>query len=341
VVQLRETDLADFLKRKRARASGILLYGNDEAAVGVALRHVMVAFTDGEEALRLEASQLRSDPAMLDDAFRAMSLLGDRRLIVVTDVDDSHLAAIAPVVEATSPGNFVALTAGSLKKDSKLRLAVERSALFHAVPLYAETGGAVVQRVEALFRHLGLAPEEDAVERFIALCGEDRSVLANEADKLALYCYPSTQVSVQDVEAACGDQASFEADQLITVVLDGDLEAVDRMFTSLTQTGDAKSSLIMVQMHLARLESVAAAMARGSDLVSACRTARPPIFDKQQAAAGRHLRAFSGDDLGRAQTAVQAAMLQARQMPDLGDAITGRCLLSLARMARQLRAKAA
>jgi DNA polymerase III subunit delta len=92
---------------------------------------------------------------------------------------------------------------------------------------------------------------------------------------------------------------------------------------------------------LARLEAVSAAMARGLDLSSACRAARPPIFDKQQAAAGRQLRVLSGDDLGKAQVAVQAAILQSRQMADLGDAITARCLLSLARMARQARAKAA
>ena len=139
----------------------------------------------------------------------------------------------------------------------------------------------------------------------------------------------------------CGDQAEFESDSLIAAVLDGDPDLADRMFSSMSVSGDSKSVLIMMQMHLARLESVSAAMARGADFSSACRAAKPPIFDKQQVSAGRHLRVFSGDDLGKAQAAVQHAILQSRQLGDLGDAVTGRCLLSMARMARQLRIKSA
>jgi hypothetical protein len=40
------------------------------------------------------------------------------------------------------------------------------------------------------------------------------------------------------------------------------------------------------------------------------------------------------------QVSVQQAILQSRQMADLGEAITGRCVLSVARLARQLRARA-
>ena len=98
----------------------------------------------------------------------------------------------------------------------------------------------------------------------------------------------------------------------------------------MVQSGDAKSVLIMMQMYLARLENVSAGL-----------SAKPPFFGAQQAASARQLRLLSGDDLGRMQVAVQQAILQSRQMADLGDAITGRCLLSLARMVRQSRARAA
>jgi DNA polymerase III subunit delta len=295
----------------------------------------------GEEPLRLDASMLRNDPALLDDAFRSMSLLGDRRLVIVSDVDEAHLTHLQPLLDDSVIGNFVVLVSDSLKKGSKLRAAVEQSQLFSVVAFYEEMGAALVARARGLVQQQSLSFQEGAAERFVDLCGTDRSVLVGEADKLALYCHPAKTITLEDVEAVCGDQAEYEADQLIQAVLDGDVDRADRIYASMLLSGDGKSVLIMLQMHLARLEAVSAALARGGDFASACRAAKPPIFDKQQAAAQRHTRAFSGDELGRAQAAVQHAMLQSRQMADLGDAITGRCLLSLARMARKLRARAA
>lgn len=337
---LREQDLADYLKRKSSVQNGLLLYGNDAAAVSTALRQVVVAFSGGEEALRLDVAALRADPALLDDAFRSLSLLGDRRLIVIDGVGEQQLSLVQSVLTAPSLGNFVVLVADSLKRDSKLKAAVEAAPLFSTVSFYEETGGALVQRAESILRQRGMTFEGGAAERFVDLCGGDRTVVMAEAEKLSLYCWPSKSISIDDVEAACGDQAEFEADALIQTMLDGDLEGADRIFTSMRDTGDSKSILIMVQMHLARLEQVSAAVAKGVDMSSACRAARPPFFDKQQAAAGRHIRIFSGDELGRVQVSVQQAILQARQMADLGDAVTGRCVLSVARLARQLRARA-
>jgi DNA polymerase III subunit delta len=338
---LREADLADFLKKKSAKASGLMLFGNDASAISAATRQVIVAMAGDEEPQRLDASQLKNDPAILDDAFRSMSLLGDRRLVILADVEETHLSVLQPLLEERVIGNFVVLVSDSLKKGSKLRSAVEQSQLFSAVGFYEEAGAALVTRARALMQQRGLAFAESAAERFVDLCGTDRAVLAGEAEKLSLYCHPATTITQDDVEAVCGDQAEYEADQLIQAVLDGDVERADRIYASMLLSGDGKSVLIMLQMHLARLEAVSAALSRGGDFASACRAARPPIFEKQQPAAQRHIRAFSGDDLGRAQVAVQHAILQSRQMADLGDAITGRCLLSLARMARQLRARAA
>jgi DNA polymerase III subunit delta len=339
---LRENDLADFLKKKSAGFNGLLFYGNDDAAISTALRQVVASMSAGEEPLRMEMSALRNDPACLDDAFRSLSLLGDRRLIVLSGVEENHLAAVQSVLSERALGNFVVMVAGALKKGSKFRDMADANPVFASVGFYEETGmGVLVMRAQMIVKQHGMNFAEGAAERFVALCGGDRSVLLNEAEKLALYCHPEKLITREDVDAICGDQAEFESDALLQAVFDGEVETADRIFASMTLSGDAKSVLIMAQMYLARLEAVSAAMARGLDLSSACRAARPPIFDKQQAAAGRQLRVLSGDDLGRAQVAVQFAILQSRQMADLGDAITARCLLSLARMARQARAKAA
>jgi DNA polymerase III subunit delta len=338
---LREADLATFLKLKSTASCGLLLFGNDDAAIQAALRQVMNAMTSDEEALRLDATSLRNDPARLDDAFRAMSLLGGRRLVIVSDIDENSLTHLTSVLDAKTPGNFVVLVAGSLKKDSKLKARAETSPLWGVVGLYEEGASQLEIRVQTKLKQLGLTCDPEAAARIVGLGGTDRGILESECEKLALFVYPEKHVSTAHVEASCGDQASYESDALCNAVLDGDADAADRIFASMQVSGDAKSVLIMLQFYLTRLETVSAALARGSDVMSACRMAKPPFFGAQQSTASRLVKTLSGDDLARAQSSVQQAMLHARQMGDLGDAITSRCLLSLARMSRHVRNRAA
>jgi DNA polymerase III subunit delta len=338
---LREPDLADFLKRKAAKFNGLLLFGNDDGAISAAARQVIASFSGGEEPLKLDASAIVSDPGLLSDAFLSMSLLGDRRLIIVNGVSDNHVSHVQSVVNSQALGNFVLFIAESLKKGSKLRDIIEASTLMTSISFYAEGEAALIVRTQTLMRERGATFEEGAAERFVELLGSDRSVLMGEVEKLSLFVHPATSISISDVENICGDQASFEADNVISSLMEGNLDETDRIYTSMLLSGDNKSVLIMVQMYLSRLENVSAAVARGADAMSACRSAKPPFFDKQQQAVLRYIRFLSGDDLGRMQTSVQQAILQSRQNADLGDAITGRCLLSLARMTRQLRARAA
>jgi DNA polymerase III subunit delta len=335
VAVLRDADVSSFLKSRLGGVNGLLLFGNDDSAIDLTSRRVKSAFMQGEEPLHLSLSELRNDAALLDDAFRAMSLLGDRRLIVLEGVDDSHLAFLSPVIASASIGNFVLLLAGSLKKDSKLRSAVEASHLFAMLPLYEDASeGAAILRVQTLAKEAGIAFGADAVERLVELCGTDRSVLANEVEKLALYCWPAKSVELADVEEASGDKAGFDWDLLTQYVFDGDMNATDRMFASVVAAGEGRTTLIMLQLYLGRMEAISASVAGGLPLANALRAARPPIFGRQLSAMERHMKTLGGEGLQRAQSTVQSAVLASRQNSDLSDAITGRCLLSLARMAR-------
>jgi DNA polymerase-3 subunit delta len=339
MVALRDSELEPFLKKRAATMNGLLFYGSDDAAVNAALRMTIRQMAGDEEPLRLDASALKSDAGVLDDAMRAMSLLGDRRLIVLTGLDENHLDRVQSVLDLSSINNFVVMAAGALRKASKFRAAVESSRLFGSVGFYQESQSALQQRVETMFRTAQLTFEQGCVERFVELVGTGRSVYAPEFEKLTLYCGDTQHVTIEMLETVCGDQAEFETDRLFEVMFDGDVQSADRIFASMIETGDAKSVLVMLQMYLARLQQVSAAVARGADISSALRNARPPVFDKQQAVASRQLKTFSGDDFEQMQTTVQAAMLQSRQVGDLSHAIVGRCVLSLVRSARQARAR--
>jgi DNA polymerase III subunit delta len=331
-----DSELLNYVSRKHSNLNGVLLFGTEEANIATAARQVMSALKLEDEPQRFVSSALRNDPGALDDAFRAMSLLGGRQAILVDGCEETHASWLAPIVQSQTLGNFVVLLAGSLNKSSKLRAAATESQRFAATGFYEESAESLLIRIRNTASARGLSFAEGAAERFAALCGTDRGIVDMELEKLCTYVLPAKEITVDDVEASCGDQASFDFDKLTNAVMEGRLVEADRIFDTLRADGEWKQSLIMLQMHLTRLEQVRAAIDRGDDMEKAFRAAKPPVFFGAQKAIARQVKSFGLADIVRAQVQVQQAILQSRQFGDLAETLTGRVLLSLARTARQL-----
>jgi DNA polymerase III subunit delta len=336
---LREDEFESFIKRKSAAMNGVLIHGADSSAVNalgqLALRGIVGAGDLSFATVRMDASSLKENPSRLDDEYRSLSLLGERRVILLDGVDDSHLKVMNSVLASDSLGNFIVLMADALGKSSKLRTAIEESATFASLAIYEEDVTALAARVRKLLSADSLKWGTNAEELFFALVGSDRSAVIQEAAKLALYCIGQGQITEADVEAVCGDTAAFGADELIDAVLTGDLEATDRMGSSLdSDSAGTRGIFSVLLLHLTRLQALRMDMERGMNAETAVRNAKPVIFFKRRNAFAAQLRNFDLQDLITMQQSVSAAMFQTRKMPDLFEAIVSRTLLSLARSAR-------
>ena len=126
---LRPEEFDSFLKRKVSTMNGVLIHGSDPATIAALSKQASRAVMGADEGLsgilRFEMSSLKEDPSRLLDEFYALSLLGDRRVLLIDDADESALKFLAPVISRTAVANFIILTADSLSKSSKLRAACE------------------------------------------------------------------------------------------------------------------------------------------------------------------------------------------------------------------------
>jgi DNA polymerase III subunit delta len=339
VAILREEEFENFVKRRSAAMNGILIHGDDSAAVSAMGQQAVRAIVGSGDAsfatVRLDSSALKDNPSRLDDEFRSLSLLGERRIILLDGAEDSHLKFLNSVIATNEIGNFIVLMTGALSKTSKLRAAIEATEKFASLALYEEDVAALAIRIKKILTIESLSWGEDAEDQFFATVGYDRSTSAQEARKLCLYCLGQTEISSADVEAVCGDTAAFGADELIDAVLAGDLEKADRHFSNLdSELGGSRTILQMLILHLTRLQNLRSDMERGLSADLAVRNAKPMIFFKRRNAVATQLRQFSVDMLVDLQQTLAAAIFQSRKSADLFDAITNRTLLSIARSVR-------
>lgn len=336
---LREQDIIAFFKKQSVSSNGLLIFGNDASGISSSAARAARLFAAEQDALRLDASSFRDDAALLDAEFRSMSLLGDRRLIIVEGCEEAHAKILLPVIEAAFLANFVIIVAGSLNKSSKLRDAATNANRFAALAVYQEDASELLLRLKSNFVERALTFDEGVIERIVELVGSDRGQAMMEVEKLALFCWPSKHVTLLSVEASCGSQASHEANSLIAAIFDGETEAVDSIISSMCGSGDWRSVTILLLMHIARLAQARAAVDRGMELEAAFRSLKPPVFFNQKNAMTRQVRLLSLADLEQAQASIQASTLSSRQISELAEQITSRAVLSLARLCRQRRSQ--
>ena len=327
---LREEEFDTFVKRRLNSMNGVLIHGVDAASVAGLGRQV--AHQLGASPQRIDVAAAKASISMFEDSFLSLSLLGDREVLLIDGADDSCLKFLDASLAFEQPANFVILLADSLSKTSKLRAACEASRLFAALALYEEDRSKLLARVEKHFSTHGLRWAQGAEEAFFASVGNDRMIVMQEAEKLAIYCHGQVEISEGDVNDVCGDTAEFDTDQLIDPVLVGDLETTDRIMTSLGN--DTRSFFVLLQLHISKLQSLRTEMERGQTLDMVIKNAKPPIFFKRKAAITNQLRKLELNDLVEIQETISATTFQSRKNASLADAINNRALLSLARLAR-------
>ncbi len=339
---IKPAGLDSFLRKPDPAVGALLIYGDEPDAVrelaSRAVKKVAGSLDDPFSVMTLAEQDLASDPARLADEVQSISMFGGRKAIWVKGAGEAFLKAVLPVLEGRASGNLVVAEAPTLAKSSQLRAMFEKSPNALVIPLYEAEPGEVAQMVEQILAQDNLRIGPDALTRFMALAGTGRGLVRREAEKLALYCLGNERVSLEDVEAVCGNDTGATVDELADSVFGGDVEEADRLFHDLVRGGqDAGRRLGIVHQQALRLQDFRVAFDRGAQAEQLLKQARPPVFFKRQRAVQAQLRAWSLSDLVTAGSTLNANVLAARRNAALAEAIAGRCLLSLARKARALR----
>lgn len=230
-----------------ARFRFFLLYGPDEAGSIALARRLERAMGADAERIDLDASELKSDPSRLADEAASISLFGGKRWIRIQPASDDITTAVEGLLEAEVAGNPVVAIAGALRPTSSLvKLALaSKAALAHQS--YEPKLKDILQIADALARESGLRLTRDVSRSLVTACNNDRAVLAQEIEKLALYLDAAPDRPKDATEA---DFAAISAENIegeFSKVVDGVMGGhPDRAATELARLSQSGSSAIPI-----------------------------------------------------------------------------------------------
>jgi DNA polymerase-3 subunit delta len=327
-MNLRGRDAARFLARPPKDAAGALLHGAD--AMRVALkRQDLVAALAGPEAeaemrlARLSGAEAKSDPAAVADALRAQGFFPGPRVVLVDGVTEAQAGPVLAALGTRAKGDAaLVVTAGALRKTSKLRRAFEAHPEAASIALYDDPPDAA--EITALVEAEGLSLTEEGRRDLDALAlALEPGDLRQTVRKVALYA--GGEAAGPEAVAAMAP-ATVEAglDAVIHAAMEGEAAEIGPLMRRLGGQGTAAVQLaILTARHLRQLHALAAG------------GPAPRLFGPRADAMRRQARAWGPRRLERGLALMMEtdlALRSASKAPAL--ALLERALLRLAMLAR-------
>ncbi len=317
-----------------------LLHGPDEAGAREWAARLGRRIGPGAERVDLEGAALRADPARLATEAASMSLFGEPRYILVSNVGEESAEAITLLLAAEHAGNPVVIIAPGAKATSKIVKAAIGSPLAMSHACYQPVGAEADALASAIAAEHGLRANGALATRLVAASGGDRAVLTREIEKLALYLdaapdRPKTLVDAA-IDAVGADLGDAEISAAVDAAIDGRAGDLRMELRRLDETGTSlipvMRALVRRLMTLAELSIDVAAGRSINDVIE-----RHNVFFREKASTARALRHWSptrlSDAIGHVRRAERSLMAAATAGPILAE----QALIAVARVAARRR----
>jgi DNA polymerase-3 subunit delta len=341
-VKLASSRIAEFLRRPDPEIRAVLFYGPDaglvrERAETIA-RRVCPDLNDPFRVADLSASVLATDPARLADETAQLSLTGGQRVVRVRGAGDILGKLFGEFLDDTPGDAFVVVEAGDLPSRSALRRAFEAAQRGAAIGCYPDTPRDLAAVIRETLTEHQITASRDATLFLVDQLGGDRLLTRSELEKLALYAGDGGRVELEDARLSVSDTAGLELDDAVMATAEGDMARLERVLSRVFQEGESPVSVIRALLrHLHRLHLLAARLSGGASLEEVLRTARPPIFFKQQDSFRRQLALWTETRLRAQLDRIAKAELNMKTTGLPAETICREAMLALAQAARQQR----
>ena len=261
---------------------GVLIYGQDAMRVTLK-REDLIKNLAGENAeadmrlTRLQAGDLRKDPATVLDALKAVGFFPGHRVVFIEDATDATFPTIEAALSDWAQGDAsLIVTAGALRATSKLRKVFESNQNAVAIAVYDDppSRDSIFATANARGLQFDRSGEEALLTVGMALEPGD---LRQMIEKLALYKLgDQTPVGEEDVLAIAPAAADADVDDLVGAVAEGQSDKVGPLMARLSGQG-ANTTTVCISLgrHFRTLHAAATAGA-GPD--AALSRSRPPVF---------------------------------------------------------------
>ena len=224
-----------------------------------------------------------------------ISLFGDQKFFFVQNVNDKILPVLENILTKIG-NNRVFLFSDILEKKSKLRIFFEKNNL-DTVPCYLDNELTIKKKIfESLKNYNGLNPH--IVDTILNVCGNDRSKLNNELEKIKNY-FLTKQINLKELSQLLNIKEDQDFNLLRDSVLSGNKVQTNLLLNNLTIENDKINFYLaainnrlhrILELKTEKLENIENAISK----------LKPPIFWKDKPNFLKQAKIWSQNNLKKA-----------------------------------------
>jgi DNA polymerase-3 subunit delta len=336
MAEIKAHEFDQFVKRRAREFRIFLIYGPDRGLVseraGDLAKMTGVDLKDAFSFMRLEASDINSDPGRLFDEAYSTGLFGGEKLIWIkgAGADKNLSEALAALAQKAPENTWVIIEAGDLKKGANLRKTAEAAAAAVAIPCYADDTKSLNALIDEELSAFQLRISAEARHALIECLGGDRIASRGEIRKLALYAKDEQLIELHHVLDIIGDASAISADDAVDAILQGDRAA----FLHATQKVVAsKTPIFLVLQGCLRQFQLLDVMRADMDerkisAGDALNTHARHLHFRRKPIVESALKTWNAAAIANELNRLQSAILQSRQRSSLEDTIALQTLLA-------------
>ena len=329
-----------FYQRPNPSLKAFLAFGVDKGLITETFNKVseliVPDLNDVFNVVNLTPDDLKNNPSRLFDEASAYSLMGGRKVIRVSDADESVLKSLQLFVENYTGQNFVVLAAGDLSSKSKLRKFAEGSDFVGVFACYADNNQTLRALIAEESRKAGKTLEPLAISYLADNLGADRALARSELEKLFVYLYDEQQISEQQVRQIIGDGSAVSTNDVVFACASGNFQAMNKALKKVFAEDDAAAIGILrtALYHFRNLHIAKIKFNDGVRIDEAVKTF-PPIHFSRIDAFKNQVMNWSVKDVERVLRYLVELEIQCKTTGNRPETITEAGLLNICRLAMQ------
>lgn len=329
-----------YVKSPTANHQAVLLFGSNEGLIRERARRIGKTICpdldDPFQVIRLSGMDLKDDPARLADEYGAMSMMGGRRVVFLTNPNIQVLNTLKSILSGDIAGDaLIIIEAPDTNKTAALTKLFISSKTAAALGCYPDDLKSLSSLIEESLGNKGLSATPDVLMALKTLLGEDRGIIRQNLDLLDLYKGEDrSPVTIEEINALFTGGPTQALQFLIDHIFKGNINNIARDLAICKADGYGPSMVIRSltgQLNLIRL--IRAKRRAGMDWTQLFRSLRPPVHFTRQDLYRRISENWSDARLARCQNLLLDAELKCRTRTAIEPVIAERALMAIGRMA--------
>lgn len=319
-----------------------LLHGADESGSAALAKRIERTLGADFERIDLDAPTLKADPARLADEAASFSLFGGKRYIRISPATEDAVPAIEALLSLERAANPVIALAGTLRGTSALlKLALAQPAVL-AFASYALEGERADALAIALAREIGLRLPREIARSLVATSRNDRAIMAQELNKIALFLDAGPERPVEVTREAVDAIGASVGDAMVSgladTVIGGRPEKAAALIAEMKHDGlSVVPMLRALQKRLALIAELRAEVDQGRAPDAVVDARGKAIFFKERANIIRDVTRWSSDQIALVAARLLQAERSVKSAANAGDVLAEAEIIRIARGAARLR----